>query len=87
MWSYACIAAQFLFLLSYVTRKEKRSAYKDEGRRDKHSECALYWLPDFSSTLLLAQAMGFTKAKSKAALEECGNDVQSALDWLVTNCI
>ncbi len=33
------------------------------------------------------QAMGFTKAKSKEALEECGNDVQSALDWLVTNCI
>jgi len=39
------------------------------------------------SDLAQLQAMGFTKAKSKAALEECGNDVQSALDWLVTNCI
>jgi hypothetical protein len=31
--------------------------------------------------------MGFTRAKSKEALEERNNDVQSALDWLVTNCI
>jgi len=41
----------------------------------------------FRFTLLVTQAMGFTEVKSKEALEECSNDVQSALDWLVTNCI
>lgn len=33
------------------------------------------------------QGMGFSKTKAKEALEECGNDVDAALDWLVTNCI
>ena len=48
------------------------------------------WSPSSISealNYLAAQAMGFTKAKSREALEESNNDVQLALDWLVTNCI
>lgn len=33
------------------------------------------------------QGMGFAKAKALDALEACGGDMQSAIEWLVSNCV
>ena len=40
-----------------------------------------------SQQILAVQLMGFSNAKAKEALEECDNDVDAAIEWLVVNCI
>jgi hypothetical protein len=52
-----------------------------------HQQVSVLDFPSNAMIPISTQAMGFTKAKSKEALEECNNDLQSSLDWLVTNCV
>lgn len=37
-------------------------------------------------TIAGTQAMGYSKAKAREAIEECEGDVGAAIEWLISNC-
>ncbi|KAK9805807.1 hypothetical protein WJX73_001961 [Symbiochloris irregularis] len=55
------------------------------GRFESRSSAARKEPCSADDSIAQLQAMGFSKAKAKAALEECEGDVTSAVEWLAAN--